>query len=320
MISKNKNFALIGAAGYIAPRHMRAIKENGGNLIAAMDPHDSVGIIDSYFPKASFFTEIERLDRHLEKLRRNSENERVNYISICSPNYLHDAHVRLALRLRATAICEKPLVSNPWNLDALEELENEYGTSVHTILQLRLHPAILALKQQLDASPRRERDDVVLTYITKRGKWYGVSWKGDENKSGGLVVNIGVHFFDILIWMFGKVKSITVHTSEPQRWSGVLELEHARVRCLLSVDEEDLPAHIREAGGTAYRSLTINSGEAIDFTTGFTDLHTRSYAEILAGRGFTIEDARPSIQLTYDIRQTAPDKNKDNKHPLLENR
>ncbi len=206
MISSNNNFALIGAAGYIAPRHMKAIKACGGKLIAAMDPHDSVGILDSYFPEASFFTEIERLDRHLEKLRRCSEQEKVNYISICSPNYLHDAHVRLALRLRATAICEKPLVSNPWNLDALEELENEYNTPVRTILQLRLHPAMLALKKQLDAETNPKRKDVVLTYITRRGRWYGVSWKNNQHKSGGLVVNIGVHFFDILLWLFGKVQ------------------------------------------------------------------------------------------------------------------
>lgn len=312
------NFALVGAAGFVAPRHLKAIKETGNRLIAAVDPHDNVGVLDGYFPEARFFTEIERFDRHLEKLRRRSAAERMQFLSVCSPNYLHDAHVRLALRLGADAICEKPLVINPWNLDELAELEAETGRRVYTVLQLRHHPALVALRERLRTSPPRATPEVVLTYMSRRGAWYHVSWKGAPEKSGGLAMNLGVHFFDLLIWLFGPVTASAVHLAQPSRWAGLLTLERARVRWFLSVDERDLPRHVREAGKTAWRSLTID-GEEVEFSDGFTDLHTRVYEGVLAGAGFGIDEARPSIELLHAIRtaqaQPAPP---GAAHPLLE--
>ncbi len=295
----SQTFALIGVAGYIAPRHLQAIHDTGHALVAACDPHDSVGILDRYFPQSSFFTEIERFDRFLEKARRDPAARAVDWVSICSPNYLHDAHVRLALRVHANAICEKPLVINPWNLDALAELEHEFGRRVFTVLQLRLHPDIIRLKQSLAA--QSDRAEICLTYITRRGRWYGYSWKGSETKSGGVVMNIGIHFFDVLLWLFGGVERSEVHLAQPEKASGCLELQRATVRWFLSVDPADLPDECREAGKFAYRSIVMN-GDEIDFSTGFEDLHTQLYRETLAGRGFGIEDARPSVDLVHAIR------------------
>ena len=308
-------FALIGAGGYIAPRHMKAIKETGNVLIAALDPNDSVGIIDSYFPNADFFTEFERFDRHLEKLRREN-NQRIDYISICSPNYLHDAHIRFALRIGADAICEKPLVLNPWNVDALEEIARETGKTVNTILQLRLHPAILDLKKRVDKSPKGKKYDIDLAYITARGHWYMISWKGNVAKSGGVATNIGVHFFDILQWIFGEVKCNVVHSNEPQRAAGFLELEHARVRWFLSIKRDDLPQESEPGKPAAYRSMTIND-EEIDFSCGLTDLHTKSYQEILNGRGFALQDTKPSVEIVSTIRRAKTIGLKGDYHPLL---
>ena len=310
-----KKFALIGAGGYIAPRHMKAIKETRNVLIAALDPNDSVGIIDSYFPNADFFTEFERFDRHLEKLRREN-NQRIDYISICSPNYLHDAHIRFALRIGADAICEKPLALNPWNVDALEEIARETGKTVNTILQLRLHPAILDLKKRVDKSPKGKKYDIDLAYITARGHWYMISWKGNVAKSGGVATNIGVHFFDILQWIFGEVKCNVVHLNEPQRAAGFLELEHARVRWFLSIKRDDLLQESEPGKPAAYRSMTIND-EEIDFSCGLTDLHTKSYQEILDGRGFTLQDTKPSVEIVSTIRRAKTIGLKGDYHPLL---
>ncbi len=310
----SKNFAVIGVGGYIAPRHLRAIRDTGNRLIAAVDPKDSVGILDQYSYDVKFFTEIERFDRHLEKLRRGPEEGRVHYVSICSPNYLHDAHIRLALRAGADAICEKPLVINPWNLDALEDLEAETRRRVYTILQLRVHPALIALRGELQTSSAAR--DVELTYITSRGPWYQVSWKGSEEKSGGVATNIGVHFFDLLIWLFGGVNGLKVYHSDPKRMSGFIELERARVRWFLSVEKDDLPDSAKSANKTTYRSITVD-GKEVEFSEGFTDLHTKVYEETLAGRGFGIKDARPSIELTRAIR-VAPVAPKDKwAHPFL---
>ena len=295
------NFALIGAAGYIAPRHLRAIRDTGNRLVAAVDPHDAVGHLDQYGFGVRFFTEIERFDRHLEKLRRGPAGDRVHYVTICSPNYLHDAHCRLALRTGAMAICEKPLVINPWNLDALEQLEAETHNRVFTVLQLRVHPALLKLRERLLSDDSGHPHEVDLTYITARGGWYHVSWKGSDEKSGGVGTNIGVHFFDLLIWLFGPVLDCRVHLRDGARLSGVLHLRGARVRWFLSVDPADLPPAVRTAGRTTMRELTLD-GKAVDFSEGFTDLHTRVYEEILAGRGFGISDARPSIELVHRIR------------------
>jgi len=309
-----KNFAVIGVGGYIAPRHLRAIRDTGNTLVAAVDPKDSVGILDQYSFAVKFFTEIERFDRHLEKLRRGSEENRVHYVSVCSPNYLHDAHCRLALRVGSDVICEKPLVINPWNFDALAELEEETKHRINTVLQLRVHPALIKLKQDLEQDAAQH--DVLLTYITSRGPWYHVSWKGQQDKSGGVATNIGVHFFDLLLWLFGPTADIRVYHSDDSRMSGFIELEHARVRWFLSVDSQDLPAQAKTAGKTTYRSITVD-GKEVEFSEGFTDLHTRVYEETLAGRGFGIADARPSIELTYAIR-TAPILPKDDcAHPLL---
>lgn len=297
-----KNFAITGVAGYIAPRHLKAITDTGNRLVAALDPHDAVGVLDRYSFDTRFFTEFERFDRHLEKLRRLHPDQRVDYLSICAPNYLHDAHARLALRIGASAICEKPLVINPRNLDALEELEGEAGGRLYTVLQLRLHPALLALKETL--ARKTSHSDVTLTYVTSRGAWYGVSWKGSLERSGGVATNIGIHFFDLLMWLFGSVSESHVHLSEPTRMAGQLELKRASVRWFLSTERADLPDAATSAGRTTFRSIVVD-GEEVEFTEGFTDLHTRVYQEVLAGRGFGIRDARPSVELAARIR-TAP--------------
>ncbi len=310
------NFALIGAAGYVAPRHMRAIKENGQNLIAAVDNNDSAGIIDSYFPDASFFTEFERFDRHSEMLKRAGEEFRIHYVSICSPNYLHDAHIRFALREGANAICEKPLVLNPWNAEALSVIESETGNRVNTVLQLRHHPSIIELKKKIDESKSKKKYDVELVYITPRGKWYHYSWKGNILKSGGIATNIGIHFFDMLTWIFGEIKDSILHLSSNTRAAGLLELEKANVKWFLSIDRNDLPAHLISDKPVTFRSIK-NNGEEIEFSQGFTDLHTVTYREILAGRGYGIKDALPSIDIAYRIRNSAPIGLKGEYHPIL---
>jgi UDP-N-acetyl-2-amino-2-deoxyglucuronate dehydrogenase len=294
-----KKFALIGAAGFIAPRHMKAIKETGNELVAALDKHDNVGVLDSYFPNADFFTEFERFDRHLDKLKR--KGEKVDFISICSPNYLHDSHIRYALRYGADAICEKPLVLNPWNLEALQEIERETGKKVFTILQLRLHPSIIALRDEISKAPKDKKFDVNLTYITSRGNWYYTSWKGDLSKSGGVGTNIGIHFFDMLLWIFGPVKKQVRASVLKDKASGVLELERARVNWFLSINYDDIPDDIKAKGKRTFRSLSIE-GREIEFSDGFTDLHTNSYAEILNGNGFGLADAAPSLEVVHTIR------------------
>ena len=294
-----KNFAIIGAGGYIAPRHMKAIKDTGNNLIAALDKHDSVGIMDSYFPDADFFTEFERFDRHVEKLRR--QGTKIDYVSVCSPNYLHDAHIRFGLRIGANVICEKPVVLNPWNIEALMEIEKETGGAVFTILQLRLHPAIIALKEKIAAAPADKKHTVNLQYITSRGHWYHTSWKGDIEKSGGIATNIGVHFFDMLLWIFGDVKSNAVTEHTAQTASGELELEKANINWMLSIDANTLPEAAKAAGKRTFRTLTID-GEGFEFSDGFTELHTKSYQEILNGNGFSISETLKAIQLVHSIR------------------
>lgn len=300
-----KQFALIGAAGYIAPRHMSAIKATGHQLVAAYDPNDSVGIIDSHFPEADFFTEFERFDRHIDKRRRAHNGSAIDYVAICSPNYLHDSHTRFALRSGADAICEKPLVLNPWNIDGLLDIERDTGRRVNTILQLRLHPAIIALRQQIAAGPQAAKHEVDLTYITSRGHWYLQSWKGDEKKSGGIATNIGVHFFDMLHHLFGKLQANHVHHASDTQAGGYLEYERARVRWFLSVDVRDVPADVLAKGQRTYRSITVDGAE-IEFSGGFTDLHTRSYEEILAGRGFGLEENRTAIETVTTIRTAQP--------------
>ncbi|MBN1213861.1 MAG: Gfo/Idh/MocA family oxidoreductase [Candidatus Lokiarchaeota archaeon] len=296
-----KNFALTGLGGYIAPRHLQAIKDTNNNLIATCDPNDSVGIIDRYFPNAAFFTQFERFDRHLEMLRRRTDGNAVEYLSICSPNFLHDAHIRLALRVGADAICEKPLVLNPWNLDNLEKLEEEFGKKVHTILQLRVHDSLIQLKNNLQINKNKKKQ-IELTYITSRGLWYNYSWKGDIQKSGGVATNIGVHFFDMLIWLFGKPIYSELYLSEPNKMSGFIELENAEVSWYLSLEAADLPASVKESGKPTYRLITID-GEEIQFSDGFTDLHTKVYENILNGSNeFGIQQVRPSIELVYQIR------------------
>ena len=294
-----KNFALIGAAGYIAPRHLQAIRDTGNNLVAALDKSDTVGVMDSYFPNADFFTEFERFDRHLDKLKR--QGTPVDYVSICPPNYLHDSHIRFALRQGAHAICEKPLVLNPWNVDALEEIEKETGKKIYTILQLRLHPSIIALRNKVLNGPKDKVYDVDLTYITSRGNWYHRSWKGDASKSGGIATNIGIHFFDMLLWVFGIVKKVEVNELKNDVASGYIELERARVNWELSINFDHLPEKVKVQGKRTYRSLTMD-GDQIEFSDGFTELHTRSYEEILRGEGFELGDSRPSIELVYHIR------------------
>lgn len=307
------NFALIGAAGYVAPRHMKAIQDTGNDLIAALDKHDSVGVIDSYFPDAAFFVEYERFDRHLEKMKR--EGIPIHYLSICSPNYLHDAHIRFGLRHGADVICEKPLVLNPWNLDALEEIAGETRKSVFNILQLRLHPSVQQLRQRVLNAPKGSKFDVDLTYITSRGNWYYTSWKGEAAKSGGVATNIGVHFYDMLHWIFGAVQQNTVHIHTHDRAAGFLEFEQARVRWFLSINAETLPDHIKAAGGRTFRALTIG-GEAFEFSGGFTDLHTKSYQAVLDGQGFPLHTARPAIEIVHDIRHQHPSGLKGDFHPL----
>lgn len=296
-----KNFAITGVAGYIAPRHLQAIKNTGNRLVAAVDPHDSVGILDQYFFDVAYFREFERFDRYLEKLRRSGSEKRMDYLSICSPNHLHDAHIRFAMREGASAICEKPLVLNPWNCDALQELEGESKGRVYTVLQLRYHPAIIALRDKVLASKESEKHEIDLTYITSRGMWYLYSWKGNVEQSGGLVTNIGIHFFDMLIWIFGDVVQNEVHVADPTRTSGTLGLERANVKWSLSINKEDLPDGLHGNGQTTYRSIKVD-GEEVEFSGGFTDLHTKVYEDVLAGGGYGIDDARPSIKLVHDIR------------------
>ena len=317
MSDKKTCFALIGAAGYIAPRHMKAIKESGNDLVAALDPMDSVGIIDSYFPSADFFIEPERFDRHLDKLKR-SGNRKVDYVSICSPNYLHDAHIRMALRSGAHAICEKPLVLNPWNLEGLKELEKESNKRIYNILQLRHHKSIIDLKQKIDSLPKDKVHDIDLTYITSRGKWYHYSWKGNISKSGGVVTNIGIHFFDMLGWIFGNMKSNTLHLLTADKASGLLQLENANIRWYLSIDKNDLPIEATSNDLSTYRSISVD-GDDFEFSGGFTDLHTESYKSILKGKGFGLDDARNSIEIAHLIRNQAITTNKSDAHPLLSN-
>ena len=312
------NFALTGASGYIAPRHLKAIKETDNRLIAAIDPHDSVGVLDGYFRDVAFFTEFERFDRHIERLRRQNSDKAVHYVSICSPNYLHDAHARFALRVGAHAICEKPLVLNPWNIDALQELEQESDRCIYTVLQLRVHPVLVALREKLQAAKAKGKHTVRLTYITSRGPWYLVSWKGQPERSGGLATNIGVHFFDLLMWLFGEVQKNQVHVATPTHVGGSIELDNADVQWFLSIDSSDLPTEVAQKGQPTYRSITID-GEEVEFSGGFTDLHTIVYREVLAGRGFTLDDARPSITLVHDIRNAQPIGITADSHPMLKN-
>jgi UDP-N-acetyl-2-amino-2-deoxyglucuronate dehydrogenase len=319
-----KNFALIGAAGYVAPRHMKAIKDTGNNLIAAYDINDSVGIVDSYFPKCAFFKQYELFERHLSKkrafsntgdLEKDYPKGKLDYVSICTPNYLHDAHIRFGLREGADVICEKPIVLNPWNIDALEFAEKETGHKIYNILQLRLHDAIIALKKRVDDGPKDKIYDVDLTYITSRGNWYYTSWKGDPRKSGGVATNIGVHFYDMLGWIFGDVKQNIVHISSHDRVAGYLEFDKAKVRYFLSINVNTLPNEIRESGKRTYRSLTME-GEEVEFSEGFTELHTASYRHILEGKGFGLEDARKCIQIVHDIRNATPIGLKGDYHPF----
>lgn len=302
-----KNFALIGAAGYIAPRHLKAIKDTGNNLVAALDPFDSVGILDSYFPKTDFFVEFERFDRHVEKLKR--QDVRLDYVTVCSPNYLHDAHIRFGLRHGADVICEKPIVLNPWNIDALGEIEKETGQKVYTILQLRLHPKVIALKEMVAQADKNKRFEVDLKYITSRGNWYQFSWKGDVNKSGGIATNIGVHFFDMLTWVFGDVLKNQVEYHLSDKAAGFLKLEKADVKWQLSIDENDLPAEAQADGKRTFRSTLID-GQTFEFSDGFTDLHTICYQKILAGEGFRLEETKKAIEIVHHIRNngqiTAP--------------
>ena len=311
-----KKFALVGAAGYIAPRHMKAIKQTNNELVAALDRFDSVGGIDAFFPNADFFTEPERFDRHLSKLKSNGK--KVDYVSICSPNYLHDAHIRLALRNGADAICEKPLVLNPWNIDALANIEKETGGKINNILQLRLHPSIIALKKKVEEGPAEKVYDIDLSYLTSRGKWYHVSWKGDRQKSGGIATNIGIHFFDMLTWIFGSVKGNVTHILEEDRAAGFLDLEKARVRWFLSVNYDFIPEHSKAIGQRTYRSIKVEE-EEIEFSGGFTDLHTLSYEEILKGNGFGLQEAKSSIEIVHEIRNATPQGLKGDYHPFCKN-
>ena len=314
MTESPKNFGIIGVAGYIAVRHLHAIKETGNNLLASLDRFDSVGRIDSYFPESDFFVEFERFDRHFDKLKRTGT--KIDYVSICSPNYLHDSHIRFALRHQAEAICEKPIVLNPWNIDALQEIEKETGRRIYTVLQLRLHPKILELRKKIRSGPKDKIYDIDMTYVTSRGNWYSISWKGDIQKSGGVATNIGIHFFDMLSWIFGNTKKNIVHLLEPHKAAGYLELENARVRWFLSLDYSDIPDTVKASGQRTYRSITVD-GEEIEFSDGFADLHTVTYKEILAGRGFGLEEARESVETAYTIRNSKPVGLKGNYHPIL---
>ena len=309
-----KNFALIGVGGFVAERHLRAIKETNNKLLVALDKFDSVGIMDSYFPDSAFFVEFERFDRHIEKLRQK-RNLGLDYISICTPNYLHDSHIRMALRSGAHAICEKPLVLNPWNIDALVDIEKQLEKKVHTILQLRLHKSIIELKDKIDKGPKGKIYDVDLTYLTSRGSWYYTSWKGDSSKSGGISTNIGIHFYDMLLWVFGKVKTNTVHIHNHDRSAGYLEFEKARVRWFLSINYDVLPEEIKEKGQRTYRSITVD-GKEVEFSGGFFDLHTKSYEKILKGKGYGLEDARQSIEIVHEIRNKETSILKGDYHPF----
>jgi UDP-N-acetyl-2-amino-2-deoxyglucuronate dehydrogenase len=314
MTESPKNFGIIGVAGYIAVRHLHAIKETGNNLLASLDKFDSVGRIDSYFPESDFFVEFERFDRHFDKLKRTGT--KIDYVSICSPNYLHDSHIRFALRHQAEAICEKPIVLNPWNIDALQEIENETGRKIYTVLQLRLHPKILELREKIRNGPKDKIYDIDMTYVTSRGNWYSISWKGDIQKSGGVATNIGIHFFDMLSWIFGDTRKNIVHISKPDKAAGYLELENARVRWFLSLDYNDIPDSAKKTGKRTFRSITVN-GEEIEFSEGFGDLHTVSYREILAGRGFGLKEARQSVETAYTIRNAKPVGLQGDYHPIL---
>lgn len=308
-----KNFVLIGAAGFIAPRHLKAIKQTDNNLLAALDPFDSVGVMDSYFPNTDFFTEFERFDRHIYKLKRQGTN--IDFVSICSPNYLHDAHMRFGLRHGADVICEKPLVLNPWNFVGLTEMEKETGKKIYNILQLRLHDSVIELKKKIDEGPKDKIYDVDLAYLTSRGNWYYTSWKGNINKSGGVATNIGVHFYDMLTYIFGEVKENIVHLHTHDRAAGFLFLEKARVRWFLSINEDTLPPEAVEKGSRTYRSIKIGD-EIFEFSGGFTELHTKSYEEILKGNGFGIEKAKTAIQIVHDIRHQEPVGLVGDYHPL----
>lgn len=312
----SKNFGLIGVAGYIAPRHLRAIKDTGNKLLASLDKHDCVGILDGYFPESDFFIEFERYDRHFDKLKRQGVG--IDYVTICTPNYLHDSHIRFALRHGADAICEKPVVLNPWNVDALSEIEKETGRKVNIILQLRYHPSILALKKKVAEASKDKVFDVDLTYITSRGRWYFISWKGDDQKSGGVATNIGVHFFDMLTWIFGDVQENTVHISRPDKAAGFLRLNRARVRWFLSVDSNDLSPRILAQGQRTYRSIMIGD-EELEFSDGFTDLHTVTYQEILKGNGFGLSDSKSSIEIVHHIRNASPIGLSGDYHPYCKN-
>ncbi len=309
-----KNFGLIGVAGYIAVRHLKAIKDTGNNLLASLDKFDSVGIIDNYFPQSDFFVEFERFDRHFDKLKRTGT--KIDYVSICSPNYLHDSHIRFALRHGADAICEKPVVLNPWNVDALQEIERETGRNIYTVLQSRHHPKIIELRNKIKNGPKNKIYDIDLSYITSRGNWYFFSWKGDIQKSGGVATNIGIHFFDMLSWIFGNFKKNTVHMSLPNKVAGYLELENARVRWFLSLDSKDLPVTAVEKGQRTFRSILVDN-EEFEYSEGFTELHTLTYNEILAGRGFGLKDARQSVEIAYAIRNSKPEGLTGDYHPLL---
>jgi len=313
MTQESKNFALIGVAGYIAERHLKAIKDTNNNLVASLDKFDSVGKIDSYFPNSDFFTEYERFDRHIDKLKR--DNIHIDYVSICTPNYLHDSHIRFALRHGADAICEKPVVLNPWNIDALQEIEKETGRKIFNILQLRLHPSIIELKRKIENGPRDKVYDIDLSYITSRGNWYNISWKGNKEKSGGVATNIGVHFYDMLTWIFGDIEENIVHVSDPLKTAGYLKLKNANVRWFLSVDYNDIPKEIKEKNQRTFRSITVE-GEEIEFSGGFTDLHTLSYQEIIKGNGFGLEDTKKSIEIVYKIRNSSPIGLKGDYHPF----
>jgi UDP-N-acetyl-2-amino-2-deoxyglucuronate dehydrogenase len=310
-----KNFALIGAAGYIAPRHMKAIKDTDNNLVAALDKFDSVGLIDSYFPEASFFTEFERFDRHVDKLSRT--DRKLDYVSVCSPNFLHDSHIRFGLKQQADVICEKPLVLNPWNVDSLADLEKDTGKKVFNIFQLRLHPSIIELKKRVAANPRDKKYELDLTYITSRGNWYYTSWKGDVTKSGGIATNIGVHFYDMLGWVFGALQQNVVHLHTHDRAAGFLEFENARVRWFLSINYNTIPDSVKASGKRTYRSMMLE-GEEIEFSDGFTELHTDSYKHILAGNGFGLMEAMSSIQIVHDIRTQTPLGLKGDYHPFAQ--
>jgi UDP-N-acetyl-2-amino-2-deoxyglucuronate dehydrogenase len=312
----SKNFAITGVGGYIAPRHLRAIRDTGNRLVAAVDSKDSVGVLDQYSFDVRFFTEVERFDRHLEKLRRGAEADRVQYLTVCSPNYLHDAHCRLGLRVGADVICEKPLVINPWNLEPLQELEAETGHRVWTVLQLRVHPKLVELREKLLANTSGKPHEVELTYITSRGPWYDVSWKGDESKSGGIPTNIGIHFFDLLGWLFGSVQDARVHLGDSRRMAGFIALERANVRWFLSVEQQDLPFAPEPGKKTTFRSITVDGSE-IEFSEGFTDLHTVVYREILAGRGYGIDAARGAVELAHRLRTAPVSPLDDTAHPLL---